>query len=108
MKLKNISLKWNLFLVILAFATLIILVFCIFQIALLDNFYQSNKIDRTKEVIEEISIVAKGNKIEDFSNSTSEIYNYIENINLSDEGAIYDCPPLRCLFCRQCAKICAH
>ena len=81
MKLKNISLKWNLFLVILAFATLIVFVFCIFQIALLDNFYQSNKIDRTKEVIEEISFVAKGNSIDDFSNSSSEIYNYIENIN---------------------------
>lgn len=89
MKLKNISLKWNLFLVILAFATLIVLVFCIFQIALLDNFYQSNKIDRTKEVIEEISNVAKKSTLEDFSNSSSDIYNYVENINLSDEGAIY-------------------
>lgn len=89
MKLKNISLKWNLFVVILGFATLIVLVFCIFQIALLDNFYQSNKIDRTKEVIEEISLISKGNSIEDFTNSSSEIYNYIENINLSDEGAIY-------------------
>jgi hypothetical protein len=87
--LKNISLKWNLFLVILAFATLIVLVFCIFQIALLDNFYQSNKIDRTKEVIEEISNVAKKSTLEDFSNSSSDIYNYVENINLSDEGAIY-------------------
>ena len=89
MKLKNISLKWNLFIVILGFATIIVLVFCIFQIALLDNFYQSNKIDRTKEVIDEISSISKGNSTSDFTNSSSNVYNYIENINLSDEGAIY-------------------
>ena len=89
MKLKNISLKWNLFVIILSFATIIILIFCIFQIALLDKFYQSNKIDRTKEVINEISDISKGKNIDEFSNSSSDIYNYIEHINLSDEGAIY-------------------
>lgn len=89
MKLKNLSLKWNLFFVILGFATIIVLVFCIFQIALLDNFYQSNKIDRTKEVISEISDIANNKKVSDFEDSNSEIYQYIENINLADEGAIY-------------------
>lgn len=89
MKLKSISLKWNLFFIILIFAAAIVLVFCIFQIALLDNFYSSNKIARTNELINEISDVAKESTLEDFIDEGSELSQFIKDINLSDETAVY-------------------
>ncbi len=89
MKLKNISLKWNLFFVILAFATIIVFLFIIFQIALLDKFYSSNKIDRTREIINEISELADDKTLNDFHKGYSELSEYIKDITLSDEAAVY-------------------
>lgn len=89
MKLKNISLKWNLFFIILGFAAIIVLTFVIFQIALLDRFYSSNKIDRTTEIINEISDLAKGVSIDEFTNDGTILSEYINEINLSDETAVY-------------------
>lgn len=89
MILKKVSLKWNLFFVILGFGTIIVLLFVVFQIALLDDFYSSNKINRTNEIINEISEIANNQSLNDFTDETSELALYIKDITLSDEAAVY-------------------
>lgn len=84
MKLKNISLKWKLFFFIFIFASIIVLVFVIFQIALLGSFYRSNKINRTADLINDVAkIVDKKDAID------SVITNQLDKISTDEDAAIY-------------------
>lgn len=88
MKRNRISLKWNLFVAILLFAAIIVFVFIIFQIGLLDRFYLSNKIDRTTELINEVTEVVNRKDIEDLILETN-LSSDLEKISLDEETAIY-------------------
>lgn len=86
---KSLSLKWKLFFAILAFATVIVLVFVVFQIALLGNFYRSNKINRTTELIDEVTNIVDNRNIDIFGIRDNEIITELEKISLDEEAAIY-------------------
>lgn len=55
MKLNKLSLKWKLFFFILAFAVVVVFVFCFFQMVLLDKFYRDNKMDRIEKLVYKIT-----------------------------------------------------
>lgn len=88
MRPKHISLKWNLFIAILLFAAIIVFVFVIFQIGLLDKFYRSNKINRTTELINEVTSVVNRQDLNEFL-TNSELVSGLEKISLDEEAAIY-------------------
>lgn len=89
MKNKSISLKWKLFLAILLFAAVIVLIFIIFQIALLGDFYRSNKISRTTELINEVTSIVDREEIGTFMGPNNSTLTHLENISLNEEAAIY-------------------
>lgn len=78
LKLKTTSLMWKLFFAILIFATIIVLVFIIFQIALLGRFYRSNKINRTTELIYEVSAAIENQDIQNFIQDESLLVSNLE------------------------------
>ena len=80
---------WKLFFAILIFATIIVLVFIIFQIALLGRFYRSNKINRTTELIYEVSAAIENQDIQNFIQDESLLVSNLEKISLDEEAAIY-------------------
>lgn len=88
MKQKHISLKWNLFIAILLFAAIIVFVFVIFQIGLLDKFYRSNKINRTTELINEVTTLVNRKDVDEFTTETS-LARDLEKISVDEEAAIY-------------------
>lgn len=63
---------------ILIFATIIVLVFIIFQIALLGRFYRSNKINRTTELIYEVSAAIENQDIQNFIQDESLLVSNLE------------------------------
>ena len=75
---------WKLFFAILIFATIIVLVFIIFQIALLGRFYRSNKINRTTELIYEVSAAIENQDIQNFIQDESLLVSNLEK-NFSNE-----------------------
>lgn len=90
MKSKKISLKLELFLVIISLALLIILMFVIFQIGLLENFYRSRKIRKTSSLIAEVKEIINN---QDFNCElgiiNENIVSQIEQISVSEETAVY-------------------
>lgn len=85
MKLDKIKLKWKIFAYILIFSAIIILVFCLFQIFLLENMYKTTKINNISDLFDEVENQITLNK--DF-NDQSMINELKENAN-NQETAIY-------------------
>lgn len=54
MKIDKISLKWKIFGYILFLTLAIVVVFCVFQILLLDNVYRGTKLKQTKKLMEDV------------------------------------------------------
>lgn len=91
MILKNIRLRWQIFAYIFILSSFIILVFCIFQIFMLEGVYKKNKIDKVDSLIQDVEslyISNKENKTTLISNisSTNELGIYI----ISSEGNIIE------------------
>lgn len=89
MKLNKLSLKWKLFLYILLFAAAIILIFCVFQILLLDKVYRSTKIKQTENLMEEVSEIISNADIRDFTDTSSDLISDIHNVSRDAEAEIY-------------------
>lgn len=89
MKLNKLSLKWKLFFYILLFSFLVIVVFCVFQILLLDKVYKSTKIKQTKIIMEEVYNVVSGQKIDNVKNPQSEFAQDIKKIIKDAESDVY-------------------
>ena len=89
MKLSKLSLKWKLFFYILLFSAVIILVFCIFQILLLDKVYKSTKINQTIDLMDDVSLILKDAKINDLSNSSSNVGIKIKEKTADAEADVY-------------------
>lgn len=89
MKLNKMSLKWKLFLYILFFSTIVILIFCVFQILLLDKVYRSTKIKQTKSLMEEIYTTVDGSNVITYANSNSEEVKKITNLLENAEASVY-------------------
>ena len=54
MKLNKIKLKWQIFGYILGFAAIIIIVFCVFQIFMLESMYKDTKINNIEKLLTEV------------------------------------------------------
>ena len=54
MKLSKIKLKWQIFGYILGFAAIIIVVFCMFQIFMLEGMYKDTKINNIEKLLNDI------------------------------------------------------
>ena len=89
MKLKTTSLMWKLFFTFLIFASAIVLVFIIFQIALLGDFYRTNKFNRTNQLIYDVSDAIENQDIQDFTQNESLLLKNLEKISIDEEAAIY-------------------
>ena len=77
-KLNKLSLKWKLFFYILLFAAVIILIFCVFQILLLDKVYKSTKIRQTEELMDNVAEVVSSAKINDLNQDLILIFHIFE------------------------------
>lgn len=94
MRKDKISLKWKLFLYILIFAGIIILLFSVFQILLLDDFYRSIK---TKDINEltnsSYNLIHDGVEDEDdydyFIKNNIRLHEKLSNIATENEAFIY-------------------
>ena len=62
MKLSNIKLKWQIFGYILGFAAVIIILFCVFQIFMLESMYKNTKINSIESLITEVEGKINSNK----------------------------------------------
>lgn len=89
MKLNKISLKWKLFFYILLFSSVVIMIFCIFQILLLDKVYRSTKIKQTKSVMNEIYDCIDGVDVLTFNNSNSNTIKRITELLENAETDLY-------------------
>lgn len=83
MKLNKMPLKWKIFGLILIFSILVVLVFCFFQIFMLESFYKKNKINAVEDLLVEVEEVYKRNLSQD---EQSEL---LSDIASSSETAIY-------------------
>lgn len=89
MKLNKMSLKWKLFLYILFFSAIVILIFCVFQILLLDKVYRSTKIKQTKSLMQEIYTTIDGSNVTAYANNNSEEVKKITNLLKDAEASVY-------------------
>lgn len=85
MRLNKIKLKWQIFVYILGFAAIIILVFCIFQIFMLESMYKDTKINNIEKLLNEVEkdVVS----IDDFSDK--DVNNNFLKLATEEETAIY-------------------
>ena len=85
MRLNKIKLKWQIFGYILGFAAIIILVFCIFQIFMLESMYKDTKINNIERLLNEVEkdVVS----IDDFSDN--DVNNNFLKLATEEETAIY-------------------
>lgn len=85
MRLNKIKLKWQIFGYILGFAAIIIVVFCVFQIFMLESMYKDTKINNIEKLLTEVEkdVVS----IDDFSDK--EINNNFLKLATEEETAIY-------------------
>ena len=85
MKLNKIKLKWQIFGFILGFAIIVILLFCIFQVFMLEGMYKKTKIGNIEELLTTVE-----NKIYDTSDlSDIEVINEFNTLATDAETAIY-------------------
>ena len=89
MKLNKLSLKWKLFFYILLFAAVIILIFCVFQILLLDKVYKSTKIRQTEELMDNVAEVVSSAKINDLNQNDSNVVKSIKEFLEDAEAEVY-------------------
>ncbi len=85
MRLNKIKLKWQIFGYILGFAAIIIVVFCVFQIFMLEEMYKDTKINNIEKLLSEVE-----NKIilvDDFNDS--DVSNDFLKLSTEEEAAIY-------------------
>lgn len=85
MKLSNIKLKWQIFGYILGFAAIIIIVFCVFQIFMLESMYKNTKINSIESLLTEVE--EKIIKVKDFDNNN--ITDDFLTLATNNETAIY-------------------
>ena len=93
MKLEKIKLKWKIFAYILIFASLIVAVFCFFQIFMLETFYKKNKISAIDSLVDRISNIVSEKSLDEDStikeltsiSSESEIGIYLFNTTNGEE-----------------------
>lgn len=85
MRLNKIKLKWQIFGYILGFAAIIILVFCIFQIFMLESMYKDTKINNIEKLLNEVEkdVIS----IDDFNDK--EVNNNFLKLATEEETAIY-------------------
>ena len=85
MKLNKIKLKWQIFGYILGFAAIIIIVFCVFQIFMLESMYKDTKINNIEKLLTEVEkdII----KMSNFSDE--DINNKFLKLATEEETAIY-------------------
>jgi len=85
LRLNKIKLKWQIFGYILGFAAIIILVFCIFQIFMLESMYKDTKINNIEKLLNEVEkdVIS----IHDFSNK--DVNNNFLKLATEEETAIY-------------------
>lgn len=85
MKLSKIKLKWQIFGFILGFAVIVIMLFCVFQIFMLERMYKKTKIDNIEELLTTVE-----NKIYETVDLTDkQIINEFNKIATDAEVAIY-------------------
>ena len=89
MILKQISLKWKLFVTIFLFAALIAAVFIVFQITLLETIYRSNKMNRMEGLITQVDSEIKGKDLSVFKDTENPFCYELENVSVEEETAIY-------------------
>ena len=85
MKLSNIKLKWQIFGYILGFAAIIIILFCVFQIFMLESMYKNTKINSIESLITEVEEKIISNK--DLNNE--QINDEFLKLATNNETAIY-------------------
>lgn len=85
MKLSNIKLKWQIFGYILGFAAIIIILFCVFQIFMLESMYKNTKINSIESLITEVEEKILSSKNLNDSNVNDEFLKLATN----NETAIY-------------------
>lgn len=85
MKLSKIKLKWQIFGYILGFAAIIIVVFCVFQIFMLESMYKDTKINNIEKLLNQVEqeIVS----VDDFDDK--EINTKFLKLATEEETAIY-------------------
>ena len=85
MKLSKIKLKWQIFGYILGFAAIIIVVFCVFQIFMLESMYKDTKINNIEKLLNQVEqeIVS----VDDFNDK--EINSEFLKLATEEETAIY-------------------
>lgn len=85
MKLNKIKLKWQIFGYILGFAAIIIVVFCVFQIFMLEGMYKDTKINNIEKLLNKVEedIVS----VNDFNDE--DINNQFLKLATEEETAIY-------------------
>ena len=96
MKLSKIKLKWQIFGFILGFAVIVIMLFCVFQIFMLESMYKKTKIDNIEELLTTVE-----NKIyETVDLNDKQIINEFNKIATDAEVAIYlyDADGTECLI----------
>lgn len=89
MKLNKISLKWKLFFYILLFSVIVILIFCVFQILLLDKIYRSTKIKQTKSLMSEVYNNINDTDVSLFKDSNANVVKKIKSILEDAEADVY-------------------
>lgn len=85
MRLNKIKLKWQIFGYILGFAAIIIVVFCVFQIFMLEGMYKDTKINNIEKLLSEVE--DKIILVDDFNDS--DVNNDFLKLSTEEEAAIY-------------------
>lgn len=85
MSLNKIKLKWQIFGYILGFAAIIIVVFCVFQIFMLEGMYKDTKINNIEKLLSEVE--DKIVLVDDFNDS--DVNNDFLKLSTEEEAAIY-------------------
>lgn len=89
MKLSKISLKWKLFFYILLFSFLVILIFCVFQILLLDKVYKTTKIKQTKSLMSDVYEYVNETDIIKFNDDNVVLVKNINELLENKETDVY-------------------
>ena len=85
MRLNKIKLKWQIFGYILGFAAIIIVVFCVFQIFMLEGMYKDTKINNIEKLLSEVE--DKIILVDDFNDP--DVNNDFLKLSTEEEAAIY-------------------
>lgn len=83
------SLKGKLFLYILSFSIIVIIIFCVFQILLLDKVYRSTKIKQTKNLMQEVYQTLDGKDVVSLSNKNSSTVLKLADLLENAEVSVY-------------------